>query len=181
MNELNFLPFPVLVTERLSLRRIRPEDEHDIFALRSDETIHAFLDRPLAKHVSDARQFIHKINDGIADKKWITWAIVLNETGKLIGTICLWNFISADSKTEIGYEILPTHQGQGLMQEAVAAVIGYGFKHVELDTIKAVIHPDNIKSIQVLEKNGFIKEVNKDVIATDDKNGMVTYILMNEE
>ena len=181
MDELNFLPFPVFVTEHLNLRRIKPEDEKDIFALRNNESVYAFLDRPMAKTVAEARQFIHKMNDGIADKKWITWAIVLKETNKVIGTICLWNFTKADSKTELGYELSPACQGQGFIQEAIAAVLGYGFKHIALNSIEAVLHPDNRKSIQLLEKSGFTKEESNKVAANDDKNIMVVYSLRNPE
>lgn len=181
MDELNFLPFPVFVTERLKLQRIKPEDEKDIFALRNNESVHAFLDRPIAKTVAEARQSIHKMNDGIADKKWITWAIVLKETNKVIGTICLWNFTKADSKTEIGYELLPIYQGQGLLQEAMVAVLGYGFKNIALNSIEAVLHPDNRKSIQLLEKNGFVKEESNKIAARGDKDVMVVYTLRNLE
>lgn len=181
MNELSFIPFPVLLTERLSLQRIKLEDEKDLFALRSNEHINAFLDRPSAKSVAAARQFIHQVNDAIADNKSINWAIVLNETGKLIGTICLWQFVKADSKAEIGYELLPSHQGKGLMQEAIAAVVEYGFKIIELEVIEAEVHVENVKSIQLLEKNGFVKVINNKEDSTDNHNKVVIYKRMNHE
>lgn len=180
MNELNFIPFPILTTERLSLRRIRPEDEKDIFALLSNERVETFLDRPIAKNIPEARQSIHKMNDQIADRQGITWAIVQNETHKLIGTIGLQKFLKIGSSAEISYALMPAYNGQGLLQEALAAVMEYGFKHIALENIAVVLHPDNVNAIHLLEKNGFVKEVNNNEANIKDKSiGTVVYTLLN--
>ena len=44
------------------------------------------------------------------------------------------------------------------MTEALAAVIDFGFKEMELNRIEAVIMPENTASINLLEKLGFRKE-----------------------
>ena len=63
MDIINFTPFPGLTTERLNLRQMKIQDENEIFALRSDERVQEFLDRPKAKIIDDARKFIEKINE----------------------------------------------------------------------------------------------------------------------
>src|SRR4051794_34062033 len=91
MGKINFTPFPNLTTEHLFLRQVKIDDENEIFLVRSDEKVARFLDRPKARNLDEARQFIHKISDGIAKNEWILWAITLKNQNELIGTICLWN------------------------------------------------------------------------------------------
>ncbi len=61
MMEISFAPFPNLTTDRLILRELQIEDEHEIFALRSDDRFREFLVKPKAKTIEDARKFIHII------------------------------------------------------------------------------------------------------------------------
>ncbi len=150
------MPFPNIITERLSLRQLKIEDENEIFVLRSDERVLKYLDIPIAKTIDDARNFIEKINNGIINNEWIYWGITLKNKTKLIGTICIWN-ISKDGLTaDIGYVLHPDFQGRGIMREALIKVINYGFEIMKLKSIDADVDPNNFKSIKLLEKNGFL-------------------------
>ena len=44
------------------------------------------------------------------------------------------------------------------MQEAMAAVLGYGFSAIGLHSVEANVNPDNQASVRLLEKNGFVRE-----------------------
>ena len=156
MNKINFTPFPLLETERLTLRQLSLEDANEIFRLRSDKSVNKFLDRPIAKTIDDANQFINKINDSIAKNELIYWVITLKNHPKLIGTICLWNISEDRSKAEIGFELLLEYHGKGIMQEVILKVIKYGFEEMHLRSIDGDVDPSNLKSIKLLEKNGFI-------------------------
>ena len=154
----NFTPFPVLKTERLILRQLRSSDDEEIFALRSNDTVNKYLDRKPAKSIDDAKNFINTINENIRRNDSIYWAITLNDTDKIIGTICLFNFSDDHSKAEIGYELLPHFQGKGFMQEASSKVIRFGFQHVGLQTIEAYTHSENHSSTRLLEKLNFKRD-----------------------
>jgi len=156
MSKINFTPFPLLRTERLTLRQLTLEDDNEIFRLRSDESVNKFLDRPIAKTIDDAIQFINKINKGIRKNELIYWAIAFKNHLRLIGTICLWNISEDRTKIEIGFELLPDHQGKGVMQEVLPIVIKYGFETMKLSSIEGEVDPNNLKSIKLMEKNGFI-------------------------
>jgi ribosomal-protein-alanine N-acetyltransferase len=58
----SFTPFPILTTERLTLRQLSTDDGQNIFALRSDTEINKYLDRQASKTIEDAINFINKIN-----------------------------------------------------------------------------------------------------------------------
>lgn len=182
MKEINFTPFPTLTTARLMLRQLSTDDANKIFAIRSDERVNKYLDRTGCKTLEEARQFIDKINTGIANNECIYWAIALKNKPGLIGTICLWNISKEQSKAEIGFELLPDYQGKGFMQEAVTAVIEYGFKTMKLSLIEGVVDPNNARSIKLMEKNNFRLVTNTRNSNPDDESipNTVVYELIND-
>lgn len=154
----NFQPFPILHTERLTLRRIMPADAADLFVLRADENIMRFIPRPLAKSTEDVIDLIKIIDEGIDNNNLINWAISLKEVNKLIGTIGFVRMSLANHRAEVGYMLHPQYHGQGIMQEALIAVINYGFHDMKLHSIEAIIDPENTASEKLLERNNFMKE-----------------------
>ena len=88
----SFTPFPILITERLTLRQLVISDEQEIFTLRSDSEINKYLDRQIANTIDDARNFINRINENINKNDSLYWAITLSDKNILIGTICLLVF-----------------------------------------------------------------------------------------
>lgn len=150
-----FAPFPILTTERLTLRQLAISDEQEIFTLRSDREINKYLDRPISKRLDDARNFINKVNENISKNDSLYWAITLSGHNKLVGTICLYSFSDEEDKCEIGYELLTNFQGQGIMKEAVEKVLDYAFNTIKVRKIEAFFHRDNQRSIKLLEKFSF--------------------------
>jgi len=155
-----FTPFPILATERLTLRQLVINDEREIFTLRSDSEINKYLDRQLSNTIDDARNFINKVNENINKNDSLYWAITLSDKNVLIGTICLFSFSDETDKCEIGYELLTNFQGQGIMIEAVEKVIDFAFNTIKVQKIEAFFHIDNQSSIKLLEKFSF-KDSNK--------------------
>src|SRR4051794_24197975 len=135
-----FTPFPILKTERLTLRQLVMDDEQEIFTLRSDSEINKYLDRQISITINDARNFINKINENVSKNDSIYWAITFSDENILIGTICLFGFSDENKKCEIGYELLTNFQGQGIMKEAVERVIDYAFNTIKVQKIEAFFH-----------------------------------------
>lgn len=126
---------PVLRTARLALRTLTPADKAAIFQLRTDSRVNTYLDRPVQTNPEEATAFIHKVMDGTAGGKSYYWVITIAETGKLIGTICIWNMSEDRLQAEIGYELLPEEQGKGIMREALKAVIDFAFTSAGLQSL----------------------------------------------
>jgi ribosomal-protein-alanine N-acetyltransferase len=150
-----FTPFPILTTERLTLRQLVINDEQEIFTLRSDSEINKYLDRPISNTIDDARNFINKVTENINKNDSLYWAITLSGKNILVGTICLFSFSDENDKCEIGYELLTNFQGQGIMKEAVEKVIDYAFNTIKVRKIEAFFHRDNWSSIKLLDKLSF--------------------------
>ena len=157
MIELNFTPFPELSTPRLELRELSLNDAEEIFLLRSDKTVNAFIDRKPAASIDDARQFINLIISNQNNNQSVMWTITLKDDPKLIGTIVCYHIEKENDKAEIGYELLPSYHGQGIMHEALLKVIDFGFKTLGLKIIEADVRTDNLASIKLLDRCGFAK------------------------
>jgi ribosomal-protein-alanine N-acetyltransferase len=179
----SFAPFPQLTTDRLCLRQLSTQDEEEIYQLRSNDIVNKYLDRPKAKSIDDAKDFINRINFGVNNKQSFFWAICLRENYKLIGTICLWNFSDDNSKAEIGYELLPQFHGKGIMQEAFSKVIEFGFTTLHLKSIEAWTVQQNESSIKILERNLFIRnaELENKIDRTIEGPDIIIYSLSNSD
>ena len=168
--------FPALTTERLILRQPIERDAQQIFLLRSDTLVNRYLDRQLSGTVEEALSFIRNVNENFKNNSGLYWAISQTKDEKLIGTICLFDFSDELKKCEIGYELLPSYHGQGLMNEALKKVIEYTFQTLGLETIDAFTHKDNQRSAKLLLKLGFEKTA-----AIDELNpNLVGFRLSNE-
>lgn len=167
MTDINFASFPVLITERLTLRQPTTDDQGDIFALRSDPEVNKYLGRQPSKTIEDAINFINKINDNFEKNSSIYWVITRTNTKEFVGTICLYDFSKENNSCEIGYELLPKFQGQGIMKEATEKIIEYAFQTIQFQKIVAVTHKDNQNSSKLLEKFDFKKSMEPDIENAD--------------
>lgn len=159
MLQVNFSPFPEINTDRLLLRQPVVSDAQDFFLLRSNVDVMQYVNRPIAKTIEDAENLIHKITDIINANDGINWCITLKENPKkVMGNIGIWQLKKEDYRGEIGYMLHPSFWRQGIMQEAVEAVINFGFNQMKLHSIEAKINPANNASAKILEKNNFVKE-----------------------
>ena len=171
---MNIQTFPVIKTERLTLRKIEESDSDVILFLRSDKSINKFINRPenrRTKNISDAIKHIRKLNADTKNNNSFACGITVNDNPEITGKICLWNF-SKDYKTaEVGYDLNPNFQKKGIMSKSLKSVVNFGFIELYIERIEAFTHIQNEKSKNLLVKNGFnIIEDRKD---NDDKSNIV--------
>jgi len=177
MNTLNFLPFPIIKTERLVLRQLIITDAEDVYALRTNKDVTKFIDRPPSRSKGDGLAFVNRITNSVRDNSVIYWVITLKDNPKLIGSICLWNFSKDHKIAEVGYELFPEHQGKGIMSEALIEVLNFGFNFAGFNSIEAFTHKDNLDSKNLLLKHGFIED--KGRVDVDNANNII-FIKQND-
>ncbi|AUC84712.1 GNAT family N-acetyltransferase [Polaribacter sp. ALD11] len=154
--DFDFTTFPVLETERLTLRALNLEDTKAIFGLRTNKEVNEFIDRKTPKNLSEARAFIDLISNQAANNKGVFWVIEAKNNHQLLGTIGLRNFEDEEDYAEIGYEIHPDYQDRGYMSEAFKEILKFGFKEMNLKTFEAFTHKNNNASKALLEKHSFV-------------------------
>jgi len=144
-----------LETERLILRAWKPEDADDFYeyAKHPEVGLNGGWPPHTSKETSaEIIQMFIKEND--------IWAIVLKESGKVIGSLGL----HADSKRvgiqvkELGFVISADHWGKGLATEAAKRAITHAFEELNLDLLSTYHKTFNTRAKRVIEKCGFLCE-----------------------
>ena len=159
MLEIIFLPFPILKTQRLLLRKLNTSDAEAILSLRSNDEVMKYIPRPYLKTKEDALELIAMFDDKIENSIGINWGIsFLNEPEKIIGIIGYYRMKPEHYRAEVGYMLFPEYNGKGIVSEALQKVVEYGFNEMKLHSIEAILDPENLASEKVLLKNGFVKE-----------------------
>ena len=149
---INMKTFPILTTEKLTMRQLSENDVQEIFFLRSDTMVNKYLGRQLSKTREDALTFINQIKSSSRSY----WAIEQKGNEKLVGTICLFDILREQKKCEIGYELLTQYQGKGIMLEAANKIIEYSIQILGVRTIDAYTHAGNQSSINLLKRLNFM-------------------------
>lgn len=159
MLKTNIAPFPDLFTERLLLRKIIDSDAPRILYLRSHDLVMKYLARNPLSNLEEALKWIKIIHEAQDTDNGITWAICLMEEPEmLIGNIGYWRLSHENFRAEIGYMLDPEFWRKGIMKEAIAKVISFGFEQLGLHSIEADIDPENLASELTLVSSGFINE-----------------------
>ena len=89
--------------------------------------------------------------------KWEWYAIwtIESKDGTHIGELC-FKGIDESGSAEIGYGIVENHRGYGYATEAVSAAASWALEQKSINRVTAEVDKDNIASIRVLEKSGFV-------------------------
>ena len=155
MLDLDFNPFPIIETERMLLRKLEFGDAPDLHLLRSDETVMQYIGRPRSTCIEDMHELIEKIHSDTAESSGISWGIQLKDSTQIIGCIGLYRIQKEHYRAEVGYILSPQMWGQGLMTEALVAVLRQSFQQFGFNSIEADTDPENSSSNRMLERNGF--------------------------
>ena len=157
-NQAVFNEFPMLHSDRLTMRDIRPGDAEAIYNMRSNGRVNQFIPRPNMTASEDAKILVEKTIGAYQNKQAIGWAGVLRKNEEIIGT-CGFNSIEPQNRrAEIGGEMATEYWGKNIAIEAVRLIIRFGFETMNLHTIEAKVSPENRGAVFVLEKLGFKKE-----------------------
>ena len=147
----------IFETERLYLRELNEndfgalckimQDEETMYAYEgafSDEEVQEWLDRQLSRY--------REYGFGL-------WAVVLKETGEVIGQCGLTMQPWKNEKVlEIGYLFQRQFWHNGYASEAAAACKKYAFEVLKVDEVCSIIRDTNLPSQKVAERNGMAKK-----------------------
>ena len=157
-------------TDRLILRRFRSEDAEDMYAnWASDPEVTRFLTWPTHSSVDVTKAILSDWIPRYEDGGYFNWAMEYKDTGKVIGNISVVKLIESIDAAEMGYCMSRAYWGQGLMPEALRAVMDYLFDVVGLNRVAACHDANNPKSGRVMEKAGMKLE---GILRTAGKNNL---------
>ncbi|BCQ68534.1 MULTISPECIES: GNAT family N-acetyltransferase [Pseudomonas] len=151
--------FPVIRTPRLILRELCPADVPALFAIHSDaDAMQWFGTDPITDYPQAEQLLALFASWRSLPNPGTRWAIERHNQPGLLGTCGLFKWNRQWRSCAVGFELGRAAQGQGLMTEALEAVVGWGFEHMALNRIEAQVHPRNLASLRLLERAGFVRE-----------------------
>lgn len=144
-----------LETERLILRPWELSDAEWLYEYAKSPDIGPIAGWPCHTSVENSRDIIKNVLS-----KPETYAVVLKKSGHAVGSIGLMigavsNLPLSNQEAEIGYWIGTPFWGQGLIPEAVNAIMEYAFEQLQLEKLWCGYFDGNVKSKRVQEKCGF--------------------------
>lgn len=145
---------PAITTDRLLISPLTADDNEFIFELVNTEGWLRFIGNRNIASPAEAVAYIQKI----VDNPNITyWVVRLKETLDRIGIV---TYIKRDflEHRDIGFAFLPVFCNKGYAFEATSTVLNRVMRENGLTHILATTVPDNISSIKLLKRLGFVFE-----------------------
>lgn len=143
-------------SSRLLLRPVTAADTDALFRIYGD---------PATNKFNPAGPYPHKLHAQSVMATWLThwnhygfgpWAIArLTQPQQIVGFGGLSiKRVGHLEMNNLGYRFAPEAWGQGLATEFSLRAIAYGFSHLRLDTITAMVRENHLVSQRVLLKSG---------------------------
>src|SRR4051794_12010139 len=133
-----------LLSPRLRLRRLRPDDAAAICAYRSLPDVArfqswtSFTPDDAARLIADQGRTAPN-----TPGTWLQLALTTLEAGTIVGD-CGIHFLAEDARqVELGVTLSPAYHGRGLAAEAVASVLRYVFDSLGKHRARAVTDAEN--------------------------------------
>lgn len=148
---------PSLETERLLLRSFVHDDLDRMAVLMADNDFMRFSLGAFSREQTAG--FLGKVRARDRDGLPSQFAVILPQEDRLIGYCGFFaQVVDGIEELEIGYRLDPAYWGRGIATEAARAVRDYGFNQLKVPRLISLIHPDNLPSRRVAEKNGMTLE-----------------------
>jgi ribosomal-protein-alanine N-acetyltransferase len=143
---------------RLLVRPVLESDLPDLLEVNSCEEVTALLPYATWTSMADAQAWLDRMRRIEATGLGLQFVVASKSSGAAIGTCLLFRLEEASARAELGYVLGRAHWGQGLMQEALAALLGSAFGPMGLRRLEAEVDPRNRRSVRVLQRLGFKRE-----------------------
>ena len=148
---------PTIETTRLSLRSFAEDDLDRMAELMADNDFMRFSLGVFSREQTGV--FLDKVRARDRDGLPSQFGVVFRENNRLIGYCGFFSqTVDNTEELEIGYRIDPSYWRRGIATEAARAVRDYALSELRLSRVISLIHPDNIPSRRVAEKNGMTPE-----------------------
>ena len=143
-------------TDRLKLRALSGDDAEAFYRLNSDPEVMRFTGEAPMRSIEEAREAIASYPD--FDKiGYGRWGCVMKGEETIFG-FCGLKYLEELDAVDVGFRFLPQYWGKGFATEACHASVQFGFEVLGLEDIIALVLPENLASIRVLEKVGMKPE-----------------------
>ncbi len=142
-------------TERLTLRPLMESDSEVLHRIYQSEGVLRYFPNPDPPTLDRVQRFITGQQAHWEKYGYGNWGIEVKGQGEIIGWAGL-QFLPELNETEVGFLLSHPNWGKGYATEGAMASLHFGFEYFSLDHVVALVHPDNLASIHVVEKCGMV-------------------------
>ncbi len=143
-----------LETRRLILRPFRPSDVEAAFGWFGDPIVMRFTPTGPDTSIEQTKARLANYQEHQTSHGFSKWIILERQLGRAIGDSGLLK-LDDHGWIELGFRLAQPYWGKGLATEAASAWVRAAFDDFHIDRLTALVHPENIASIRVLEKLRF--------------------------
>ena len=136
----------------MKLRSLSGDDAEAFYRLNSDPEVMRFTGEPPMRSIQEAREAIANYPD-FDSIGYGRWGCVMKGENSIFG-FCGLKYLDELNAVDVGFRFLPQYWGRGFATEACHASIQFGFEVPGLTHIIALVLPENLASVRVLEKVG---------------------------
>lgn len=145
-------PAPQLVTGRLALRPISWRDLPALVDGCSDPDVARFIPViPVPYTEQDAREWLRQAPQRWRDSAEVSLAVTKRGEDLCLGVVT----VRLRDGGSVGYWLAPEARGEGLMAEAVAALIAWSAGECDVQRLVLTTHPENLASQRTALRAGF--------------------------
>jgi RimJ/RimL family protein N-acetyltransferase len=137
-----------LRTERLVLRRARPDDGQALYRVLSDARAMRYWSTAPHRALAETEDWLAGMIDAPAES---SNDFVVERDGVVNGKAGCWRL------PELGFILHPDHWGCGLAGEALEAVIASTFLRFPVSALTADVDPRNLACLRLLDRLGFVR------------------------
>ena len=157
-NALSFSAAEAIEAPRVVVRLLRTEDLPDLLEVNGDSEVTALLPYPAWTSLADGEAWYERMARLQEAGSALQFVVVLRSTSRAIGTCLLFRHEPTSARAELGYVLGRAHWRQGLMHEALTALLSHAFAGMGLRRIEAEVDPRNRASAALLGRLGFTRE-----------------------
>lgn len=166
-----------LETERLLLRELIDEDFDALYVVLADSDIMQHY--PYTFDEKRVRNWIVRNKERYEVFGFGLWAVVLKETGEVIGDCGLtMQNINGTIKPEVGYHIARKHQRKGYAKESARACRDWAFENTPFNVLYSYMKASNVASSATAMANRMRKV---DEFIDEENETTVVYAISREE
>ena len=148
----------MLKTAEISLRSLEKNDLNFLLDLENDRevwevsgTTTPFTQEEIANYISYAKQHI-----AIAEQ----YRFVIDLKGSPIGCIDLYDYNFEKQNAGVGIVVCKPYRRKGYAKQALLQLIDYAWEHLQLAQLHSKIMPENIATVSLFLKVGFLQKGN---------------------
>lgn len=142
-------------TERLIVREFTLRDSPQLAVYLADDEVMRHSVRGVHS-VEETRKFIKWCIGHYNSHCFGPWALTEKGSSALAGFCGLSEeCLEGETVVHLGYRLGRSFWGRGLATEAARRVVELAFERYKLESVAAIIDPDHVASMRVVEKSGF--------------------------